>query len=255
LVYPPIIVKKKMKTWLTASLLIVSIGMIGAADIDSSQFINHLMNLSEPEGPVVLEDVVLFTASSNYRRVGIAFAHEGYSRIYWYRKLMVPQDPAVIAAAGKKKIDPHRDSGILFHAASVPPGLKVLEYRMVIDGLWTADPLNPRHSLLAGLSQSVVPLPERPAPALTAGEEGVLRFTYDAPPGELITVGGSFNRWDPFMYALREVRPGFYSLSLPLPPGIYQYVFFHRGDRLLDPRNPRKIYTKDSKAASEAEVR
>jgi hypothetical protein len=255
LIYPPIIVKKKMKTLLTAALLILCIGIIWAADIDSSQFINHLMNLSKPEEPIVLGELVLFTASSNYRRVGVAFAHEGYSRIYWYRKLMTPQDPAVIAAAGKKKIDPNRDSGILFHAAPIPADLKVMEYRMIIDGLWTVDPLNPRHSVLAGLSQSVIPLPERPVPPLTAGEEGVLHFTYDAPPGELITVGGSFNRWDPFMYALKEIRPGFYALSLPLPPGTYQYVFFHRGERILDPHNPRRIYTKDSKAASEAEVR
>jgi hypothetical protein len=244
-----------MKRLLTAALLILCIGIIGAADIESSQFINYLMGLSEPEAPVVLGGAVIFTAPSSYRRVGVSFAHEGYSKVYWYRKLMVPQDPAVLAAAGKKKIDPNRDSGILFHAAPIPEGLETLEYRMIIDGLWTADPLNPRRSLRGGLSQSVVSLPEGPASPASAGEEGVLRLSYEAPPGERITLGGSFNRWDPFMYELREVRPGFYTLSLPLPPGTYQYVFFHRGERLPDPRNPRRVYTKDGKAASEVEIR
>jgi hypothetical protein len=53
------------------------------------------------------------------------------------------------------------------------------------------------------------------------------------------------------MYELKEGPPGNYSITIPLPPGRYQYVFFHRGQRYLDPYNGSRIYSKDGNAASE----
>ena len=86
------------------------------------------------------------------------------------------------------------------------------------------------------------------------GPAASLTFTYYAASGEIVTVAGSFNGWDPFMYTLREVSPGRYTLSLPLPPGTYQYAFFCRGERQLDPNNPRRVYTREGKGANEATV-
>jgi hypothetical protein len=246
-----------MKSIIATALLILTIGTIGAADLESAQFINHLMNLPGPGVPVIFEDTVIFTAPSSYRRVGISFAYEGYSKVYWYKKLMVPEDPAIIAAMGKKKnINPNKDSGILFHVQTIPEDIRNLDYRMVIDGIWTPDPLNPLTMKdEAGLTQSRVTLPAGTRPASTFdAPEGSLRFTYNSAPGETITVGGTFNGWDPFMYELKETNPGVYSLDLALPPGTYQYVFFHRGERLLDPHNPNKIYTIQGIAASVARI-
>jgi 1,4-alpha-glucan branching enzyme len=87
------------------------------------------------------------------------------------------------------------------------------------------------------------------------GPPGSLSFSFRGPPGETVTVGGSFNGWDPFMYELSEGPAGVYSLTLPLPPGKYQYVFFHRGERFLDPYNFGRVYTKDGKVASEIVIR
>jgi hypothetical protein len=53
------------------------------------------------------------------------------------------------------------------------------------------------------------------------------------------------------MYELREGPAGNYSINIPLPPGKYQYVFFHRGQRYLDPNNASRVYSKDGRAASE----
>jgi hypothetical protein len=232
-----------MKNIIAAVLLTLTIG-IGAADLESYQFIDRLLSLPGPGAPVIFEDTVIFTAPSSYRRVGISFAYEGYSRVYWYKKLMVPEDPRVIAAMGKKKnIDPNKDSGILFHVQTIPEDIRNLDYRMVIDGLWTSDPLNPLAMKdEAGLTQSRVAIPARARPPSTFdAPKGSLRFTYSTAPGETISVGGTFNGWDPFMYELKETSPGVYTLTLALPPGTYQYVFFHRGERLLDPNNPNKI--------------
>jgi hypothetical protein len=258
LVYPPIIVKNNMKRITAVYLLILTIGIIGAADLESYQFIDHLLGLSRPGAPDIYEDVVIFTAPSSFKRVGVSFAHEGYTRIYWLRQLRVPEDPAIIAAMGKKKnIDPTKDSGMLFHIQTVPPEIRDLDYRMIIDGLWTTDPLNPQKAAgPSGLTLSRVHLPERKQqPSPFDAPPGSLQFTYNAPPGESVTVAGSFNGWDPFMYEMKEVRPGSYSLTLALPPGVYQYVFFHRGEQIPDPYNPSKVYTKNGRIASQAEVR
>jgi hypothetical protein len=246
-----------MKTIITAALLFLmfSLSSARAVDVDSYEFIDRLLSLEGPGAPELYEDAVLFTAPSSHRRVGVAFAHEGFSRVYWFRKLLVPQDPATAPIApGKKRPDPYRDSGILFYLHQPPDDVRELEYRLIIDGLWTTDPANPlnRKDKVSGLVYSIVPIlaaDKRPGPL--KGPPGSLSFSFRGPPGETVTVAGSFNGWDPFMYELHEGPSGFYSLDLPLPPGRYQYVFFHRGERFLDPYNFSRVYSRDGKAASE----
>ena len=246
-----------MKQIVTALLLIVCIGTIGAADLESYEFIDLLLSLPGPVAPLYYQDAVLFTASSSFRRVGISFAHEGFSTVHWMQKLMLPRDPADIAADGKNAATT-RDSGILFHVEVIPDGLQSMDYRMVIDGLWTVDPLNPDSVTgSGGILLSRVPVPSRPRRYETYYDAatGQVNFGFPAPTGELITIGGSFNNWDPFMYEMRETSPGFYSIAIALPPGTYQYAFFFRGERYLDPYNHERVYTRDGKTASQTRVR
>ena len=239
-------------------LLMAIIGSIGAADTESFIFIDHLLRLSGPESPRILEDAVIFTASSSHRRVGIAFAHEGFGKVHWFRRFMVPNEDAGPWIKDRPPADLHRDSGILFYIYTIPEELTgVLEYRLIIDGLWVKDPLNPysRRDPSSGITRSVIAIPRiQRSDSPNRGSDGTLTFTYYAQPGETVTVAGSFNLWDPYMYQLKEISPGRYSLSLPLPPGIYQYAFFYRGERHLDPNNPRRVYTREGKAANEAAV-
>ncbi|MDR0876473.1 MAG: glycogen-binding domain-containing protein [Treponema sp.] len=252
-----------MKTITTSALLFLIIGSLGAVDIESYQFIDHLLSLPGPGAPIVYEDAVIFTASSGVRRVGVAFAYEGFSRVYWLRKLLIPQDPLTAEIPpGAKVPDPYRDSGLLFYVHQLPESVRdakaenppVLEYRVIIDGLWTTDPANTlaRRDTVSGLLYSYVPIPALDKiPIILRGPSGSLNFSFKGPPGEVVTVAGSFNGWDPFMYELAEGPAGVYSLILPLPPGTYQYIFFHRGERYLDPYNFRRVYTREGKAASE----
>jgi len=230
-------------------------GAIKAADWETYEVIDRILTLSGPGAPVIHGDLVIFSADSSLRRVGIAFSHENFANTYWFRQLLVSQDRLNAPIPhGQKFPNPHRDSGVQFHVYQVPQHLRELEYRLVINGLWTTDPFNTltRRDPVSGLSLSVINLPARPVKPnpLNGLPEGLL-FTFTGPPGEIVSVAGDFNGWDPFMYELKEGPAGTYSLTVPLPPGTYKYVFFHRGVRFVDPYNPRRIYARDGSAASE----
>jgi hypothetical protein len=219
-----------------------------------------LLNTRSPGAPEIFEDGVIFTAPSTYRRVGISFAHEDFAKVHWFEKILRAKDELTEKEEkSKNEANRYRDSGILFHVLqTVPPEIRELEYRLVIDGLWTTDPLNPQYRIdqKSGIVRSMIVIPEfKKVPTAFDGPPGTLTFNYQAPSGETISVAGSFNGWDPFMYELQETKPGFYTLTLPLPPGVYHYVFFHRGQRILDPYNHNRVYTTEGITATEAVVR
>jgi len=241
-------------------LLIFAGGLSHAAteteELDSLEVLGYLLGLSEPAPPEIMGDVVVFTASSSLRRVGIAFADEGFASVHWFRPLMVSEDPLERLRRGKNA-SPYREAGISFHVREIPRGLDRLEYRLVINGLWTVDPTNPntRRDGISGSTLSVLPLPpSQPYGPVSVMQGGGLNLVFQGPPGESVTVAGSFNNWDPFMYELREGPAGVYTIRIPLPAGRYQYVFFHRGERVVDQFNHSRVFSREGEAASEIVV-
>ena len=244
----------KMRTFLVCFFLLIA-GFSHAVDIesvDSYELQDRLANITEPGPPEIIDDMIIFTAPSGLRRVGIAFADEGFARVHWFRHLLIPRDHREISRS-EKNSSRYKDSGVVFYVHQIPEGITGIDYRLVIDGLWTTDPANPDSRRdKSGLLLSTISIPPREAvPHPLNGPPGGLSFVFKGPPGETVTVAGNFNGWDPFMYELREGPSGYYSINIPLPPGKYQYVFFHKGQRHLDPYNSQRIYAKDGKAASE----
>jgi hypothetical protein len=251
-----------MKTTICSILLFITlIGASEALDTQSYEFIEYLLSRTAPGAPETFEDAIVFTAPSHYKRVGIAFAGENFERIHWFKKLLVPIDDAE-PIDPQQKIPPAmlRDSGILFYAHTINPqehNNERLAYRLVVDGLWTSDPQNPRKKLdpHTGLEFSLVSAPPQSAVAPdTTPSNDRLALHYQSAPGETITVAGDFNNWDPFMYPLREDSPGSYSLTLPLPAGTWRYILFQRGRRILDASNLNKVYTPDGAAVNVAVI-
>jgi hypothetical protein len=285
---PPIIVKKmKQFTIAAAILLTFSIGFSYGVDLGSSATIqqnaddfsgplkDYLRDLDSVGAPRVRIDnvnrevQVIFTAPSSYRQVGVSFAADGYSRVYWFQTLLIPKPLSEVAdAKGKlrKGVDPNIDSGIAFYVKRIAPGQNSVDYRLVIDGLWTTDPRNPDWVIGAdGIAESRFILPAAALATLRAARnrtpESVdkaartVPFIFTGEPGLRVTVAGTFNGWDPFMYPMREVSRGLYTLNLPLPPGTWQYVFYVDGESRPDPGNPQKAYAPDGRAASEVTVK
>jgi len=235
-----------------------ALSAVNAADWESYELVNKLLSMRSPGAPLIHENFVVFTADSSIRRIGAAFSHENFAVIHWYKTLLIPQDALnPILLPGEKIPSPYKDSGMQFCVYEIPEDISELKYRLVINGLWTIDPANPlsRRDLQSGLSLSVLRIPARPEkPHPLKGLPEGLHFLFKGPPGEHVTVAGSFNNWDPFMYELKEGPAGVYSITIPLPPGLYQYVFFHRGERYLDPYNMRRIFARDGSTANEIEI-
>ena len=132
-----------------------------------------------------------------------------------------------------------------------------LEYRVIIDGVWTLDPANPER---VSDSATGLELSSAAVPCLSdlhlglyriLGDDGrTARFIFRGAKGESVAVCGDFNNWDPFIHAMRETSPGVYQLELPLSQGRHYYDFVYRGEELPDPLNPAKAATRDGKEVS-----
>jgi len=205
--------------------------MLGAASPETSdspselpqELRQYLNMLSEAAPPAIISGHLVLSAQGVSRSVGAAFSHENWSTIHRFQK---------------------NGYGIFVLYLPLPYGpARTVSYRLVIDGLWTADATNSSRTIdrNSGVTVSTVDLPERSVrvygvwdPSLS-GQNAL--FYFEGQAGQRVTVAGSFNGWDPYLHELNEVQPGKYELELQLPGGTYYYVFMHQGRRISDPLN------------------
>lgn len=206
-----------------------------AFDVTSVNLHLYLAGLKQARAPVVVEDHLVLSAAGAYRFVGAAFSHERWKAVHAFQ------------------INRY---GVFVLAVPIPYGdATTVQYRLVLDGLWSADPVNPlmERDQATGAAMSLARLPDRPKTVLgvwdPAGKGGA-SFYFKGESGQRITVAGSFNGWDPFIHELEERSPGRYELWLNLPPGEHYYVFMYRGERISDPLNKRLLYGKDGRPVS-----
>lgn len=219
-----IIVATALALFLTAAL--------AAQEPEPLDEASHLavMALREAGPPRVLGNAILFSSSFTARFVGLAFEHENWRTIHSLRR---------------------NQHGVFFLLWPVPPLMsKVLAYRYQVDGAWCPDPLNPARRIdpASGLQLSLVQPPtlsdERPGIFRVIAPDGrTARFRFRGQAGQVVTVTGSFNAWDPFMYELEETSPGVYSLDLPLPSGEQRYAFIYLGSYHHDVLNPDSAWS------------
>jgi hypothetical protein len=197
----------------------------------------EMSRLKAAKAPETIEGELLLSASGPYRAVAAAFAHEGFAILHPYER---------------------NRQGVFVLAYPIPlKRSEALEYRVIVDGVWTVDPANPerRTDPATGLELSVARVPNLSDLHLglyrLLGDDGrTARFLFRAASGESVTVSGDFDNWDPVIHEMPETSPGLYQLDLPLPPGKHYYCFIYRGEALSDPLNPVKASSKDGKVVS-----
>lgn len=217
------------------SLLFIAAMPVAAFDVQSLSLHLHISGLTEAQAPAIVDEHLVLSVKGTYRFVGAAFAHEQWKEVHAFER---------------------NRYGVWVLAVPLPYGDQMnTAYRLVLDGLWAADPSNPDRlrDPSTGATVSVLLLPARSRMVLgvwdPATPTGAV-FFFRGESGQRVSVAGSFNGWDPFIHELIEVAPGEYRLELNLAPGEYYYVFMYRGERIPDPINGRLLYGRDGRPVS-----
>ena len=185
--------------------------------------------------PHMVEDTLIlsFQPAAPARFVGVRFASESWTVLH----------PCAV-----------NENGVFVLDYPVPEGLREIRYRVVVDGQWMADPLNPDIDTdAAGTQVSVFTLdkePARPVVNPRVERDGSITFVYQGTAGHRVSLVGDFNNWDPFMDYLSEGQPGSYSVTLRMPPGVHWYYFVSDGRRILDRFNAASAVDPDGSAVS-----
>lgn len=230
---------------LFASLLFASLAFLyplAAEESFSTATHMFVMGLSKAGTAQIVGDAVVFSSNLKARFVGIAFQHENFTQIHPMRR---------------------NQHGVFFLAYDIPYDMKDdLRYRLICDGAWCPDPLNPDQEVdpASGIRLSRVSIPFRSSQKsglyqiLKPGQD-LAHFRFFGEPGERVCLTGSFNEWDPFMYELTEDEPGQYSIELRLPPGLQRYAFFYQGRLVADSLNSQSCYTAEGTKLSVLNVK
>lgn len=209
-------------------------------EIDPYTYGDLVETIARADAPLITGKYIIFTAAGSARHAGIAFEHENFQSIHAFQRLYRSDEEA----------DSKRS--ILFYIMQIPEEMRELRYRLVINGLWSTDPLNPEEifDYSAGMSLSILKIPYQKEYKTAVENNGRTRFVYQGKSGKRIYLAGTFNNWDPFMYTLEEVMPGRYELYLPLPNGVWYYAYFKDGKQIPDTTNRQHVYMTDGRTAS-----
>ena len=217
---------KNLKYILFTTLFLISYTMVHSAE-DESFSINSLSlhikitEMKDSETPFIYEDTIVFTykpSKERVRHIGIAFENEDFSKIYNLYK---------------------NENGIYFFLYKYPKE-NVINYCFIEDGVWIKDRVNPLEkpsNNFLSLSSFVIPnknVKEHITPIIDGNSA---TFNFKGAQDYPVYLTGDFNNWNPFLYQLKEDKPGLYSITIKLPPGKYGYYFIYNGKRTLDSEN------------------
>lgn len=224
------------KFLLIVCFCIASFAPLIALDIYESR--NIVAGIKKVREPVIVGTYLVFTQEETLRHAGIAFEFEDYKTVHRFERIPLTQQG--------------EGGGILFYILKLPEGMRHINYRLELDGLWTDDPQNPQsfYDYTLGLSVSSVAIPYSQTQKTTVLQNGAVQFYYHGAAGQSVRLAGSFNNWDPFMYEMQELMPGEYFLNLALPHGKWLYAFFIGTEQTHDSTNHDVVFSSDGKKAS-----
>ncbi|WP_445435925.1 hypothetical protein [Candidatus Borreliella tachyglossi] len=174
--------------------------------------------------------IMFYPPDKGILKIFAAFDFDGYSKKYLFQK---------------------NQYGLFFVKVSLPHGLDKIKYRLVIDGVWTNDEYNKNvvydkdlipFSIIdiLGIKSSYVSL-RNPIGSYDSRE---VEIFYIGRPGQIVTIAGNFNNFNPFLNRLieQEHNKGVYTIKLKdLPRGRIYYYFVDSGNKVIDKNNINRI--------------
>jgi hypothetical protein len=217
---------------LLAGLLAAGVNVFAASPLDLDIAVKSLVGAQAPR---MVDDVLILSYAPEHpvRFVGVRFSHESWKVLHSY------------------SVNEHK---VFVLDYPIPEGIREIRYRIVVDGLWMADPANPLvESDTMGEEFSVFTLdkePYRPTVNPRRERDGEITFTFRGASGRRVSIAGDFNNWDPFMDYLAEKAPGTYSITFRMLAGRHWYFFFSEGQRIIDMANPETGFDPDGNTVS-----
>jgi hypothetical protein len=221
-----------------AVLAFVCMGICYAQSVSEYELTALIAGINSVGPPVVKGNYAIFTAEGSSRYAGIAFDFENFSIVHAMQRIE------------KQDIDYRVIDSLLFYVLEIPKYIDSIAYKLVIDGMWTMDPVNPDTIYVPTAGRlSALKIPQGDA-VTTKTASGKTRFVYRGESGQRIRLSASFTNWDPFIYELKESSPGIYELEIPLPKGTYYYKFLRGITEFIDTANPARVFSGDGQSAS-----
>lgn len=214
---------KRALLFIALALILVQAGLSSGSSEESVDLHLRLVSMKEAGPPLIFEDRLILSAKGPWRSVSAAFESEGFTTLHPYLR---------------------NKQGVFLLVLPLPLKAKApIAYRLVVDGAWIADPFNPLRA--ESSSGSFVSLAQVPYLSdEVAGAYHILdrdghtaHFLFKGEAGMVVTLAGTFNNWDPFLYEMEETSPGVYRLDLSLLDGVHYYAFYYDGEAHADPLN------------------
>ncbi len=204
--------------------------------------------LREPSAPFEKDGLIVFSAEEGPHYVGIAFDFENFNKIHPFQKRIILDENG------------EKSNAWYFYILEEYPRTDRILYRLVIDGLWTTDPMNPKQyyddTTGIRLSQIDVKREYEAATTVTTGANGnYVHFVYKGKSGQNVRLAGNFSNWDSWIYTLTETSRGFYELTLPMNEGTYYYVYCIGTKKFPDITNHERAIKDGNQAVSKLTIK
>ncbi|AHH10504.1 hypothetical protein bcCo53_000331 [Borrelia coriaceae] len=173
--------------------------------------------------------IIFYPSNKSIRKIFAAFDFDDYAKKYLFKK---------------------NKYGLFFVKINLPHGVGRIKYRLVVDGIWTNDAYNknvvfnkdliPFSIIDIDVDHSYVSLRN----PIDSSDGREVEIFYIGRPGQIVTIAGNFNNFNPFLNRLIEQEPqkGVYTIKLKdLPKGRIYYYFVDSGNKVLDKNNVNRI--------------
>ena len=203
--------------------LIYSFGLLTAAELPLDLRVK-LQNLSKAQDPFVFHSYIVFSYQGDYEEVSSA-------------KIAFENLPQRSSHEMMKN-----GYNVYIYWLPVTNECSTVNYRYIINGLWSRDYLNNSHFIneYGAIVSSYAITEQPPLAANPVKENDGYGFYFSAAAKQYIYLVGSFNSWQPFATPLKEIEAGKYYVKLQLSRGEYLYYFHHRGSFKVDPQSGMK---------------
>ncbi|AJY72324.1 hypothetical protein [Borreliella afzelii] len=200
-------------------------------DLSLNEFLEVSTRKDNLEPMVDSKRILLFyPPNKGIRKIFAAFDFDQYSKKYLFKK---------------------NEYGVFFVKVNIPHGTSDIKYRLIVDGVWTNDEYNKNvvyNEDLVPFSKIEVTKEKSSYISLRnpiqSYDNNEVEIFYIGRPGQIVTIAGSFNNFNPFLNRLieKEDNKGIYTIKLKnLPKDRIYYYFIDSGNKVIDKNNVNRI--------------